>query len=1368
MESHSLRKRSGCVRQENAHSLTMQDEQLISDLDPMQYELVTSKSQFHLRGPRVGVESSVAVMSVHIRQLEAELEQQAKELKTAELRAECSQEAAGHNDIMLATLTEELSTLRDELDNKTALGKRAEQQRNQALENAEKLKEAFKDYKATISVKLKRVMESESKLKESLSECDREKEEVGMKCTTLQRENAEQSQTISELREEVREAKCLAAERSDLQTQLEEARRRASLLERQFAESRESASLRRELEDLRTLTLNQEQRVAQSHREAQQSQAELSSLEATLALLHLREAALGPLCAKPCILPPVDYLGTAHLLKLKPGEGYQQLLRVLQSTEAERTKQSSLVERLQDRLSRAQEEISSLQSSMAQRASHYQSLHTELLDKVSHATDTEKELKRKGARVAALEKQLQEKTSAYSQAALKNTELENQLLEKTSTLQHYQSLMTKRQRDYQQSLDRCKRSQSEQCTEQQHRIEMLQLSVEEAQSRASAMEQELCLCQRERDEAQEAALLLQTAVEQLTQEKQIDVRHSDELLQSFKEQAAQSATKVCELQSSLSACREELTSYLQQMEEIKRNYESELQKSNDKMSSLQEKLHSTSLACQRSSEQNLQLQLSLQQQQTMLTESTHRIADLEESQCQLQGQVSCLEQQLERARSSLEEEVRNRKEDVQERDTELQKVNQQINQLSESVTNVSSEMMKCRGELVFKESELQRLKRDVSGKTIQITCMEEKLQKTRNNLASKCDQVVDLEEKLHRCEADQLNSVQRLRILEEQLQTVRGELAETLQQLLKLKDILQMTQNLADERQASVERLTVHLSETQRELEERTHEVLDMDNALKERQGELQQRAQLLGQLDVAIRQHKQEMERKVESLQQSLGTRERELSEAQRELTDRNMKESQELSQRLCVCQQKVQTVLQELEETRLHCEALTRELDATKLQTKEKDVQLCGVEEVLALKESQWLQSEAGLQSTVASLEQQLEQEREQHSKELESLQQTRGQLLKVSEQISSTMRSSQEQLNAKLHQSQTQLEQAKALLDRTKTELEQTQNQASRLQMQLDQSQSQLLQSKTQLEQSRVLYEQTRAQNSDLQAQLELLSGHLNQARVQFAQLQAQLLACEKSMETSNESMLIKESAVTHLRARISSLVQAADRHNLYNHTLSHPALAKSTHSPEDSPSAPSPPSSPEKAQTTIRSLTHAQSTCLNSPTCTRSCSSSDAQPNLQHTSATRLSETHDWLQSSSIDSSLDLPLSLKATLREALNKQPWESSSSSSMSPFPCDGWQGLSTTEASATSDLSFNPLTYMVDKQEDGNTEAASVQEEDGDELGESRRESVGTLVGEEEEADMSSLTGMLRFVNQTLAMQEDPSLWSSTGLSQT
>lgn len=45
----------------------------------------------------------------------------------------------------------------------------------------------------------------------------------------------------------------------------------------------------------------------------------------------------------------------------------------------------------------------------------------------------------------------------------------------------------------------------------------------------------------------------------------------------------------------------------------------------------------------------------------------------------------------------------------------------------------------------------------------------------------------------------------------------------------------------------------------------------------------------------------------------------------------------------------------------------------------------QLFSVEEELALKEARWLQLEAGLQSTVASLEHELELEREQHSTEV-----------------------------------------------------------------------------------------------------------------------------------------------------------------------------------------------------------------------------------------------------------------------------------------------------------------------------------------------------------------------------------------------
>lgn len=83
-------------------------------------------------------------------------------------------------------------------------------------------------------------------------------------------------------------------------------------------------------------------------------------------------------------------------------------------------------------------------------------------------------------------------------------------------------------------------------------------------------------------------------------------------------------------------------------------------------------------------------------------------------------------------------------------------------------------------------------------------------------------------------------------------------------------------------------------------------------------------------------------------------------------------------------------------------------------------------------------------------------------------------------------------------------------------------------------------------------------------------------------------------------------------------------------------------------------------------------------------------------------------------------------------------------------------------DTTATSDGSFNPLTYKVDMADGTNVDLEASPQQGG--ASEFRRESACTLVGEEEEEmEMNSLTGMLRFVNQTLAMQEDPSLWSSS-----
>lgn len=218
------------------------------------------------------------------------------------------------------------------------------------------------------------------------------------------------------------------------------------------------------------------------------------------------------------------------------------------------------------------------------------------------------------------------------------------------------------------------------------------------------------------------------------------------------------------------------------------------------------------------------------------------------------------------------------------------------------------------------------------------------------------------------------------------------------------------------------------------------------------------------------------------------------------------------------------------------------------------------------------------------------------------------------------------------------------------------------------------------------------------------------------------------------------------MTRLRARISSLERAADRQH---HTLSLPALF--THSPEtpglDPTALKNPPVALPTPTQPTQPLSPAQTPTLPLP-------AAHTDPPLSH-------QTHAW---SSIDSSLELPPSLKATLREVLYKQTWDSSSSPSLSSLQDlvdHSRQGFSAVDATLTSDCSFNPLTYKVDAADDTvlDLEASGTQEG----ATESRRESVCAPVDEKEEMDVNTLTGMLRFVNQTLALQEDPFLWSSS-----
>ncbi|XP_048845616.1 coiled-coil domain-containing protein 18 isoform X2 [Brienomyrus brachyistius] len=1259
LENCQLKRQHHSVQEKNS-ALVLENQQLVQQLEALRSELASSRTKIHLLGSTVGSKtSSLSVMKEQILDLSAEVEQHSSAFRETERKLQESQRAVAMGNRHVTELKVELREVRAVLAERSAQGRRAEQQRNSALHNAEKLTAAFEEYKAKAGERLRKVLEEEGKLKESLVRCDKEREELESRCGGLLQEQGVLEQEIRQLRVELQKeqevSKEAEAARRLLQEREAEAARRL-LQEREEATVRQVEALKQENAELRSASSQQEQRLAQCRREAEESRAELTGLEAILGLLHLQEGGGTP-CVKPCMLPACSILtGPVSLLNPKPGDGYQKLLSALQTLEQEKARQAGLASATQAKLDEAQREIAALQDSMSQRASHFQRLHSEMLEKASAAGRLERELKKKGERLDKMQDQLQEKSSAYSQAAVKIGHLEQSLQEQTSRAEHLRSLLDRKQRDFQQQRKNL-----------ESQVELL--SLDQKQAVVLELERAAASARQERRDAQQKAQALQLSLDRLSEEKEQAARRTEDTLRAFREQAAQSCAEVKGLEEALAVCKEELSTYVRQMEEAKEQLGKQLEKKNSEVVALHAQLEDSALASRSSSEHNVQLQCSLQRQQTMLQESAARVVELEECQAQLESQVGRLEQELLRERAAGAQQLQRSEQMVQEATEEALRKGQQAAALSISVTQLTGEMSTCRNGLSDLETELLQLRRDSGIKASQLNQMEETLQETQGQLEKKSEMVVDLEEKLHRSEMDRRNSLQRTQLLETQLRTVRGELADTLCHLQELHTVLQRTQLDAEEREAAMERLAAELRDSRKELEERSHEVLDMDVALKERQGELKERALQLSQLDVAIRDHRLDMEKKVLHLQGAL--------EKSQEVVMEREKQVELLSRRLDLVRKQLQDkeeLEKELQEARSCCEALQRELQ-------EAQSPFEGLERELqeARSRCEALQREVQeARSPFEGLERELQEARSRCEALQREVQEARSPFEGLERELQEA-RSRCEALQREVEDSVTLVHQKDVQARQLGQDLAASQAHASELETQLGAAITRLEKelemqreehrtelsavelSRTQLlKVSEHISSSLRLSQEQLVQRLQQVTSCLEEARGAQSHLQAELQAREDLLRGANEALLVKESEVTRLQTRLSSYERTAE---LKSASLLCDSVLQ-------------PPSSYD----------HKEAPCPGS-----------------------------WEDSDS----LGLPESLRDALHGTL--EPLEQS------------WRGLSQRESSC-SELSFNPLTYMAEENEDGAIDVSGP--------------------GSPAEPNMDTFTGMLNFISRQLALQ--------------
>ncbi|KAM9621091.1 coiled-coil domain-containing protein 18 isoform 5-T5 [Morphnus guianensis] len=915
-ENERLKEKLDALHEQNA-SLASQNHYLKNRVETMNFELMQSKTRICYLESTLGTHLvSIPKLKEQIVNLEAEVSAQDKILRDAEDKLDQSQKTGMERENMLQRYKKDYKNLKMELIERSKQGKRAEQQRNEALLNVEELTRAFKKYKEKITEKLEKVKAEEVVLGKRLINCEKEKEKMNEKCVSYRKDLNILEEQLRQLKEEnhstKEKIKTLEAKNTDVVSMLTRSDQKIIELESELSEKeivlKEKNALISENAELRALTAQQHNRLKLYHQEIEDSREELNILETIISQLSLStseelkwhhskhqlsssstkealsESCFGlnkPLTAdlsirlamkeaeiqKPCANLTIC-TGAEHLSNDNEGQENSRLcgletkpVKLIRSQgERRKCQQLELISKeFEKERQRFQKEIEELRTKLTKADDVNSSLKTSMAQRASQFQIIQEDLLKKASKTSSLEREVTKKSSQLSV-------LEKQLEEKTIA---YSAAATRNTELEQELMGK------------NRRIHELETTISEEHEQVTSAFEKAKLVHLEDHKEMEKQIELEMENQNVKK---------DQGLKMLKSQLTEETIKVRQLESALDVCKEEVALYLNQSQENKEIFENQLKKKSEEVHYLQKEIKLKDQNIQDTSEQNILLQQTLHHQQQMLQQETIRNGELEDNQIKLEKQVSNLEQELQKQKACAEDELRKVEEKhclaAQEADLNRQKVDE----LNGTIRQIKLEMDQCKSELTGMEKEVVQLKRDGEDKAMQINQLDIILEEARSELNEKANEVNDLQDKLLQSETCHREALQKIVELESALENAHGELKITLTQLQELQDALQNAQSSLEKKHVAIMDLTTELRYCKGEIEDKKQELLDMDQALKERNWELKQRAAQvrpfqITQLDMTVREHRGEMEQQIIRLESNLEKSELEIKECNKQI---------------------------------------------------------------------------------------------------------------------------------------------------------------------------------------------------------------------------------------------------------------------------------------------------------------------------------------------------------------------------------------------------------------------------------------------------------------------------------------------------
>ncbi|XP_055208356.2 coiled-coil domain-containing protein 18 isoform X2 [Gorilla gorilla gorilla] len=800
--------------------------------------------------------------------------------------------------------------------------------------------------------------------------------------------------------------------------------------------------------------------------------------------------------------------------------------------EKERQRLVTGIEELRTKLIQIEAENSDLRVNMAHRTSQFQLIQEELLEKASNSSKLESEMTKKCSQLLTLEKQLEEKIVAYSSIAAKNAELEQELMEKNEKIRSLETNINTEHEKICLAFEKAKKIHLEQHKEMEKQIERLEAQLQKKDQQFKEQEKTMSMLQQDIICKQHHLESLDRLLTESKGEMEKENMKKDEALKALQNQVSEETIKVRQLDSALEICKEELVLHLNQLEGNKEKFEKQLKKKSEEVYCLQKELKIKNHSLQETSEQNVILQHTLQQQQQMLQQETIRNGELEDTQTKLEKQVSKLEQELQKQKESSAEKLRKMEEKCESAAREADLKRQKVIELTGTARQVKIEMDQYKEELSKMEKEIMHLKRDGENKAMHLSQLDMILDQTKTELEKKTNAVKELEKLQHSTETELTEALQKQEVLETELQNAHGELKSTLRQLQELRDVLQKAQLSLEEKYTTIKDLTVELRECKMEIEDKKQELLEMDQALKERNWELKQRAAQVTHLDMTIREHRGEMEQKIIKLEGTLEKSELELKECNKQiesLNDRLQNAKEQLREKEFIMLQNEQEISQ-----------LKKEIERTQQRMKEMESVMKEQEQYIATQYKEAIDLGQELRLTreqVQNSHTELAEARHQQvqaQREIERLSSELEDMKQLSKEKDAHGNHLAEELGAsKVHEAHLEAR-MQAEIKKLSAEVESL-KEAYHMEMISHQENH---------AKWKISADSQKSSVQQLNEQLEKAKLELEEAQDTVSNLHQQVQDRNEVIEAANEALLTKESELTRLQAKISGHEKAED--------------------------------------------------------------------------------------------------------------------------------------------------------------------------------------------------------------------------------